>query len=265
MINPSPEINPSLEINRLSDSLVYIDNFLAESVVAGIAADVAYLERNAHDLDRSTWSLRFHDDRRDYVITGDKYEKYKGLRETVFKLYQRDPESVASLYYWYKCLFFPPVEGGEVQHSQSQGPVWIDHFNTFRKEIDNIYAVFEYIHSEAFLNFLGGTLGFDFPFQMLRSQFALTRYDRGSFISPHTDVSSEDEYQLTLLYYLNPEWQEDQGGVLHYVLEDKSVIALPPVRNRLVLFQPSFGSEHFVSPVSMETDNGRYCISGWYM
>jgi Rps23 Pro-64 3,4-dihydroxylase Tpa1-like proline 4-hydroxylase len=84
------------------------------------------------------------------------------------------------------------------------------------------------------------------------------------FINQHADDSPGRE--ICLLLYLNENWQAEQGGELVFAGTSAQPIAIAPLFNRCVLFDPSAeGTEHWVQPVN-DTSLGlqRYNVTSWY-
>ena len=69
-----------------------------------------------------------------------------------------------------------------------------------------------------------------------------------------------------MLLYLNKHWQEQQGGELVFMGQDGNPVAIAPLFNRCVLFDPSSaGAEHWVNPVRGESGSAyRYNLTSWY-
>lgn len=90
--------------------------------------------------------------------------------------------------------------------------------------------------------------------------------ERGDFLNPHIDNShdaSRSLYRrLNLLYYVNPDWRDGDGGELE--LWDRDVrhpVTIAPKFNRLVVMQTDRTSWHSVSPIRR---GERRCISSYF-
>lgn len=91
---------------------------------------------------------------------------------------------------------------------------------------------------------------------------------KGNFLNPHLDNSHDNERKsyriLNLLYYVTPDWQEENGGNLE--LWDNGVKneqrTIHSKFNRLVLMVTNKSSYHSVSKVS--SDGKRCCVSNYY-
>lgn len=90
---------------------------------------------------------------------------------------------------------------------------------------------------------------------------------KGHFLQPHLDNSHDMEQEnyrvLNLLYYITPNWNEENGGNLE--LWDEKVteaVEIPSKFNRLVLMSTNDKSFHSVNEVKVE--GARCCISNYY-
>ena len=84
------------------------------------------------------------------------------------------------------------------------------------------------------------------------------------FVNQHADDSPGRE--VCMLLYLNEHWQEHQGGELVFMGPQHQPVAIAPLFNRCVLFNPSSeGAEHWVHPVRGEPGSHyRYNLTSWY-
>lgn len=88
--------------------------------------------------------------------------------------------------------------------------------------------------------------------------FAL--YPPGAFYQKHLDRFRDDDRRtVTVVFYLNPDWQDEQGGALRMYLPDKQTLDLAPVGGRLAVFL-SGDFPHEVLPASRE----RLSLTGWF-
>lgn len=91
---------------------------------------------------------------------------------------------------------------------------------------------------------------------------------KGNFLNPHLDNSHDNDREsyrvLNLLYYVTPDWQEENGGNLE--LWDNGVKnsqrTIHSRFNRLVLMVTNKSSYHSVSKVL--SDGKRCCVSNYY-
>lgn len=90
------------------------------------------------------------------------------------------------------------------------------------------------------------------------------RLSAKDFVNQHADDSPGRE--VCMLLYLNKDWQQGDGGELMFMGEADKPIAIAPVYNRCVLFDPSSeGSEHWVKAMASGADAVyRYNLTSWY-
>ena len=91
---------------------------------------------------------------------------------------------------------------------------------------------------------------------------------KGQFLNPHLDNSHDKDRSrwrvLNLLYYVSPDWHDDNGGHLELWpngLESPQTIVHSKF-NRLVVMATHKTSWHSVSPVT--ADASRQCVSNYY-
>jgi SM-20-related protein len=88
----------------------------------------------------------------------------------------------------------------------------------------------------------------------------VTIYPPGSYYKRHLDqFKSDDHRKLSVICYLNPEWQESYGGQLRLFLKNGELDVLP-IAGRLVCFR-SDQIEHEVIPATQD----RRSITGWIL
>ena len=91
---------------------------------------------------------------------------------------------------------------------------------------------------------------------------------KGYYINPHLDnshnVEKTNQYRtVNLLYYVSPNWREENGG--NYELWDTNVenrILVPSFFNRLVVMETNRTSWHAVNPVCCEAP--RCCVFNYF-
>ncbi|MBS7662860.1 2OG-Fe(II) oxygenase [Pseudomonas lalucatii] len=90
------------------------------------------------------------------------------------------------------------------------------------------------------------------------SHFAL--YPPGAFYQKHLDRFRDDDRRaVSVVLYLNPDWQPEHGGALRLYLADGSTRDIPPRAGSLVAFL-SAEMLHEVLPTSRE----RLSLTGWF-
>ncbi|HZB15479.1 MAG TPA: 2OG-Fe(II) oxygenase [Chryseolinea sp.] len=88
----------------------------------------------------------------------------------------------------------------------------------------------------------------------------MTSYPPGSFYKRHLDQFNRDDHRkLSVICYLNDNWNADEGGQLRMFLADKIVDVLPTA-GRLVCFR-SDQIEHEVLPATRT----RLSLTGWIL
>lgn len=87
------------------------------------------------------------------------------------------------------------------------------------------------------------------------------RYDTGAFYRKHVDAfRGRTNRVLTTVTYLNPDWQDNQGGELLLYSEQNQLISrLLPTLGSMVIFL----SEEFPHEV-LAAERTRFSIAGWY-
>jgi SM-20-related protein len=92
------------------------------------------------------------------------------------------------------------------------------------------------------------------------SEFHIAKYPAGSFYRKHLDQFSErTNRQITVLIYLNNNWQKGDGGEL-MIYKDGEEIEVEPIAKRLLLFKSDV-IEHEV----LTTNVPRYSLTGWLL
>ncbi|KAF0814742.1 hypothetical protein IGB42_00797 [Andreprevotia sp. IGB-42] len=87
----------------------------------------------------------------------------------------------------------------------------------------------------------------------------LAVYPEGSFYSRHIDQHrNQDTRVVTIVLYLNADWQPENGGELRLYLDDGSHQDILPQAGKLVVFM-SDRFEHEVLPARRE----RWSLTGW--
>lgn len=125
----------------------------------------------------------------------------------------------------------------------------------------------EYLRGEEFLKLLSRLFKVQLTDKNVANPAINTNYFRlgsSDFVHQHADDSPGRE--VCMLLYLNKDWQENQGGDLVFQGQDNNTIAIAPLFNRCVLFDPaSPGAEHWVKAVNSTSANCyRYNVTSWY-
>lgn len=86
----------------------------------------------------------------------------------------------------------------------------------------------------------------------------MTVYPVGSFYKRHLDqFKKDDKRKLSIICYLNKNWEEEHGGQLRIYTDETSLDVLP-IAGRLVCFRSDV-LEHEVLPATRE----RLSVTGW--
>ncbi|MBY0273604.1 MAG: 2OG-Fe(II) oxygenase [Alphaproteobacteria bacterium] len=120
------------------------------------------------------------------------------------------------------------------------------------------------MHEPNFINVINALTGLDISFED-ELAMTLTRYDQFSFLSPHTDFSSDENvYKLSVIYYINYDLGEHSGGDLKLDFGWDKPVYISPKHNRLILFKPQKHTLHEVLPIKEDSSVFRYAFSGWF-
>jgi SM-20-related protein len=127
---------------------------------------------------------------------------------------------------------------------------WIDKSSApaaLQTYLDKLKALTQFLNESLFLSLK------DYEVHM-------TIYPAGSFYKRHLDQFNRDDHRkLSVICYLNSDWNEAKGGQLRMFLPEKSVDLLP-IAGRLVCFR-SDQIEHEVLPAT----HPRLSITGWIL
>lgn len=92
------------------------------------------------------------------------------------------------------------------------------------------------------------------------SEFHIAKYPEGSHYNRHLDQFNErSNRQITVLVYLNENWNKGDGGELVIYKEDQEIV-IEPIAKRLLLFKSDV-IEHEV----LTTNVPRYSLTGWLL
>lgn len=90
----------------------------------------------------------------------------------------------------------------------------------------------------------------------VRYETFVSVYDRGDFLSTHTDT----QRGIAFIFNLTKNWKAEYGGMLH--VDGKFI---EPEFNSLTIMElPNGGLPHFVSEVTSSAPHQRIAISGWF-
>lgn len=92
-------------------------------------------------------------------------------------------------------------------------------------------------------------------------EFHLAHYPVGSFYKKHLDqFKNRNNRMISMIIYLNDNWQEGDGGELKVYPKGKNQQLIPPLMNRCVMFK-SADLPHEV----LKTNVGRKSLTGWML
>lgn len=92
-------------------------------------------------------------------------------------------------------------------------------------------------------------------------EFHLAQYPKGSYYKKHLDqFEKRNNRMISMIVYLNKDWQEGDGGELRIYPEGKEPIDIAPLENRCVLFR----SDTLFHEVLM-SNTSRKSITGWML
>lgn len=95
---------------------------------------------------------------------------------------------------------------------------------------------------------------------IVAKEFHYAVYPQGSFYKKHLDTfQNDDRRTISIVCYLNKDWQDSYGGNLRLYLKDKN-LDIYPTNGKIVLFDSKI-IKHEVMPVL--TTNKRFSITGW--
>lgn len=89
-----------------------------------------------------------------------------------------------------------------------------------------------------------------------------SHYKKGDFYQRHLDAfKGKSNRILSTVFYLNPDWSEEEGGELCLYAQDapSKLLKVLPLFNQCIIFL----SDTFPHEV-LESQNDRYSIAGWY-
>jgi Rps23 Pro-64 3,4-dihydroxylase Tpa1-like proline 4-hydroxylase len=88
----------------------------------------------------------------------------------------------------------------------------------------------------------------------------------GHFLKPHSDRGRNRD--IAFILYLSSNWENDDGGNLHIISQEKREHVIKPVYNRLLMFDVHQHKHHYLSEISTGAaeglHKGRISINGWF-
>lgn len=124
---------------------------------------------------------------------------------------------------------------------------WLDETKYAQVFFEKINSFIEYINKTCFAG-------------IVNKEFHYAIYPQGSFYKKHIDTfQNDDRRTISVVCYLNQDWQDYFGGQLKLYLKDQT-LEIFPTNGKIILFD-SKSIEHEVLPVL--TENKRFSITGW--
>ncbi len=152
----------------------------------------------------------------------------------------------------------------DIRQVKAQDPR-LDQFHGIFREV-----VFETLHSQRFLNFMGNLTGIENLLTDPQLYAAgLAQGGNGSFLNVHIDNSSHPTRswyrRANLIIYLNPNWNPSKGGQIEFWNDEMTKCdAVLPVFNRAVIFTVSPRSWHGYGRVITPDGDTRKSINLYY-
>ena len=92
-------------------------------------------------------------------------------------------------------------------------------------------------------------------------EFHLAHYPPGAHYSRHLDqFANRNNRMISMIIYLNENWQKGDGGELEIVESDDKVVLIEPIARRCVMFK----SAEVLHGV-LEAHKSRYSLTGWLL
>lgn len=92
-------------------------------------------------------------------------------------------------------------------------------------------------------------------------EFHFAKYPPGSHYHTHLDqFQNRNNRTISMILYLNEDWQPGDGGELEVFNKDESSFLVPPLRNRCVMFKSAV-----VPHGVLESHKNRYSLTGWLL
>ena len=174
-----------------------------------------------------------------------------------------DPSVAAEAY-----RVFPKIEEMDTLNDHRQRKAQDPAINKFHPLFQEI--IFEHLHSERLLNWLGRVTGI----KNLKADdqlyaAGLAQGANGSFLNVHLDNSSHPVNpwfrRVNIIVYLNANWSEGKGGQLEFWGNDmKESTSILPVLNRMALFATDKRSWHGYRHVNTPDGDTRKSINIYY-
>ena len=263
-------LSPNLQLVKgdfSANGFVVIDNLLRESELLSLVHLAGKLE-SLQLVSGTTiwpWVWRFASNKTEGALVAEDQSRKERIQGLVDRNYSRDPNADISIHYSYYSI--RPCEQKAPERSEfdqnNHALCMRSQMTTAEKPCD-LCDFGRFLLSADFRAFIQSNLEIKILSDQ-RLSYAMTKYTKDSFISPHTDQSDSPRYLLTFILYLNQYWDPNWGGTLDVASKDGTWHKIEPVANRLVLFKPNEHTFHRVNRTTEFSPKARYAISGWFL
>jgi len=244
----------------IDDFLVQEDSFLLREFLQDMEE-----KKRKNDPSQMTpwpWILRLSMDNKISYLSEKKSYPLLNFNQVVKNKYLNDKKN--SMYYWFyyskPCL-------GKITPENNSNHYYCVATQEPGKEIEKDCKLCQIHHAMRepnFIRIISDMTGLNISCED-ELAMTLTRYDQFSFLSPHTDYShDENAYKLSVIYYINYDLGEHNGGDLKLDFGWDEPIYISPKHNRLILFKPHKHTLHEVLPIKEGSSAFRYAFSGWF-
>lgn len=203
------------------------------------------------------------------------FEKLNAEKETLKAQFQNNPTGIR--YFFIDALLpetvalqiadvFPPTDAMVLKKSLRENKYVAAQMNLYHPLLEEIIYAFQ---DQRVVELIGVICNIPSPIPD-ENLYAggISAMGKNQFLNPHLDNSHDKDRQwwrvLNLLYYVTPDWQEENGGNLELWPNglEADPITIYSKFNRLAVMETHNQSLHSVSPVVV--DNVRRCVSNYY-
>ena len=229
------DLNPSLDLNSLTteyaiDKRLQIRDFLVEQ-----SANEIYGKLN-----QLPWGLTYNEGQQVHELA---LEQVKNLTPTEIQEIGQKVQSGAAEGYQFLYNYYPLLAR---------------YFDRALRH-EEMFDVFEFVNSPAFLNFVRKLTGLD---DILWADAHATLYRAGHFLKFHTDESPTEKRLAAYVLNFTRDWGRDWGGLLQFWDKKYDVeLAYRPIFNGLNIF--TIPADHSVSMVTSYCPGMRFSVTGW--
>ncbi|WP_010136012.1 2OG-Fe(II) oxygenase [Ochrovirga pacifica] len=92
-------------------------------------------------------------------------------------------------------------------------------------------------------------------------EFHFAKYPPGTLYKKHLDqFSNRTNRTITMVLYLNKNWQKGDGGELELFLENNKTLTVDPILGRCIFFKSAVVPHRVI-----EANKDRYSLTGWFL